>query len=132
MNPVDAAQRWARTWKDAWEALDVDAVVALYAADVVFSSQPFRPPYRGVAGVAEYVGQAFGSEEHPVVRMSEPIVQGDRASVSWWTALSEDGDEATLAGTSVMRFDTGGLVIEQWDTWNLLPERSDPPGWSFF
>ncbi len=132
MNPVDAARRWAQTWKDAWEALDVDAVVALYAADVVFSSQPFRTPYQGQEGVAEYVRQAFGAEQQVAVWMSEPITQGDRASVSWWTALTEDGEDATLAGTSVMRFDDRGLVVEQWDTWNVLPERTDPPTWSFF
>ena len=65
--------------------------------------------------------------------MSEPIVDGDRASISWWASLREEGADATLAGTSTLRFDPDGLVVEQWDTWNVLDARSEPPTtWSPF
>jgi hypothetical protein len=60
--------------------------------------------------------------------MADPIVDGRRAAISWWASLIEDGAETTLAGTSVLVFDADGLVIEQWDAWNQLPHRSDPPG----
>ena len=71
--------------------------------------------------------QALGEEEDPKVWMSDPIVDGDRASISWWASLREDGADTTLAGTSVMRFDANGLVVEQWDTWNQVGERREPP-----
>lgn len=129
----DPAVRWARTWTDAWEALDVEAIVALYAEDCVFSSQPFREPYRGRAGVREYVTAAFASEANPRVWVSSPIVDDRRASISWWCALREDGEDATLAGTSVIRFDADDLVAEQWDAWNVLDQRREPPTiWSPF
>jgi len=128
-----AAARWARTWTDAWEALDVEPIVALYAPDVTFSTQPFREAYRGHDGVRTYVAKAFAEEESPRVWVSAPIVDGDRASISWWAALREDDAETTLAGTSVLRYDLDGLVIEQWDAWNVLPEmRSPPSDWSPF
>jgi hypothetical protein len=58
------------------------------------------------------------------------VVDGDRASIEWWAALTEDGEEVTLAGTSTLRFDDAGLVIEQRDTWNLAPTLLEPPaGW---
>ena len=45
-------------------------------------------------------------------------------------ALLEAGEEATLAGTSVLRFDADGLVAEQWDAWHLIAGRCEPPdGW---
>lgn len=63
-------------------------------------------------------------------RFDTPMVDGDRASVRWWAALREAGEEATLAGTSVLRFNPDGLVVEQWDAWHLVPGRTDPPeGW---
>jgi ketosteroid isomerase-like protein len=128
-----AAARWARTWTEAWEALDVEPIVALYASDATFSTEPFREAYRGHDGVREYVTRAFGEEESPRVWVSEPIVDGDRASISWWAALREDDADATLAGTSVLRYDRDGLVIEQWDTWNVLSEKRSPPSdWSPF
>ena len=128
-----AAARWARTWTEAWEALDVEPIVSLYARGVTFSTAPFREAYRGHDGVRAYVAKAFTAEESPRVWVSEPIVEGDRASISWWAALREDDADATLAGTSILRYDGEGLVIEQWDTWNVLPERRSPPSdWSPF
>lgn len=130
--PVAAARRWADTWKDAWEALDTDRIVALYAPGAVFSSEPFRDPHQGDAGVRGYVGAAFAEEEQLRVHMSEPIVDGDRASVSWWASLVEAGRPTTLAGTSVLRLDPDGLVVEQWDSWNVRAERGEPPSWAPF
>jgi hypothetical protein len=125
-----AAKRWADTWKRAWEAKDTKAIVALYHPDVVFSTQPFRTPYQGRAGVREYLSQAFAEEEEAQVWMGEPVVGVDQAAVEWWAGLREHGVETTLAGTSVLGFDADGLVIEQRDAWNQAEGRRDPPqGW---
>jgi ketosteroid isomerase-like protein len=122
-----AAARWAHAWKHAWEALDPEPIVALYAPDAVFSSEPYREAYRGPSGVRSYVARVFGEEKDVRVRVSTPIVDGDRASISWWALLREDAEDTTLAGTSVLRFDVDGLVVEQWDAWNALGERREPP-----
>lgn len=127
MATVDAAQRWSTTWKSAWESLDTEAIVALYSADAVLSTEAFREPYRGRDGVRAYVSRVFGEEEDPQVHMSAPIVNGDRAAVSWWASLREDGTATTLAGTSVLQFGADGLVTDQWDTWNVVRERRQPP-----
>lgn len=127
---TDAARRWAEVWQRAWEARDTEAIVALYHPDVVFSTQPFRIPYRGQSGVREYVGQAFGEEEAVRVWVGEPLVDAERAAIEWWAALTENGVDTTLAGTSVLRFDADGLVVEQRDTWNQAEGRREPPeGW---
>ncbi len=125
-----AARRWAEVWKTAWEAKDTEAIVALYHPDVVFSTQPFRTPYLRRAGVREYVSQAFNEEEGPRVWIGEPVVDGNRAAIEWWAAVTENGLETTLAGTSVLRFDADGLVEEQRDSWNQIHGRREPPeGW---
>jgi len=126
----DAARTWSSTWLRAWEAKDVDAVVELYSPDVRYSSEPFREVYRGRDGVREYVAGAFADESEVRAWYGEPIVDGDRAAVRWWAALREAGEEVTLAGTSVLRFDADGLVADQWDAWNMAAGRRDPPaGW---
>lgn len=127
---MDAARRWARAWKEGWEALDPEPIIGCYAPDALLSTQPFREPFRGVDGVRAYVTQALGEEDDPRVWMGEPIVEGDRAAIPWWASLREDGGDMTLAGTSVLRFDADGRVTEQWDAWNEAPERRDPPAWS--
>jgi len=82
--------------------------------------------------VREYVTRVLGEEEDPRVWITPPIVDGDRAAVSWWASLLEQGADASLAGTSVLRFDDDGLVVEQWDAWSGVGERRDPPSWSPF
>jgi SnoaL-like protein len=127
MRPPEAARRWAQAWKSGWEALDPEPILARYARDAILSTEPFREPFVGQERVRAYVARVLGEEEDPHVWMSEPIVEGDRAAVSWWASLREDGTDTTLAGTSVLRFDANGLVVEQWDAWNQLFERRSPP-----
>lgn len=127
MDTMEAARRWAETWKRAWEAQDTDAVVALYHPEALLSTQPFRVAYLRRAGVREYVSQAFAEEEAVRAWVGSPIVEGDRAAIEWWATLLENGVETTLAGTSVLRFGNDGLVIEQRDTWNQLNGRREPP-----
>ena len=67
-----------------------------------------------------------------MVWIGELVVAGDHAAISWWASLREGGADATLAGTSLIRFDPDGLVAEQWDAWNLIEERREPPHWAPF
>jgi len=122
-----AAQRWANVWQSGWEEGDLEAIVALYADDAIFSSEPYRVPYRGREGVRAYVASAFAEEDGVRARFAQPIVTGERAAVQWWTSLVEEGRGVTLAGTSVLTFDRYGLVVDQWDTWNTIDERREPP-----
>lgn len=132
MEVREAARHWAETWRTAWEALDPEPIVALYAPGATFSTEPYREPYRGPEGVRAYVERVFAEEHAPRVLTSEPIVDGRRAAISWWAALGEGGSDVTLAGTSVLRFDAAGLVVEQWDAWNAADGRRAPPAPSPF
>ena len=125
-----AARTWADTWRRCWEALEREPIVALYAETITYSSEPFREPYRGRDGVRAYLDSSFGDESDVRAWFGEPVVDGDRASVSWWATLLKGGEEVTLAGTSVLRFDAEGLAIDQWDSWNQVAGRVEPPeGW---
>ena len=60
----------------------------------------------------------------------DPIVSGDRAAVEWWGSWVEEGKELTLAGTTVLRFDADGQVIDHRDYWNEVAGREAPyAGW---
>ena len=127
METREAARRWAEAWNSGWKALDPEPIMALYAPNATHVTEPFREPARGAAAIRRYVERVFGEEEEPRVWVGDPIVDGDRAAISWWASLREGGAEMTLAGVSIVRFDPDGLVVEQWDAWNRLDERRDPP-----
>jgi len=84
MDSEAAARSWAATWTAAWQAHDVEAVVALYAEDGVHRSTPFRPPHRGRQAVRDYLTQAIADEQRiDDVRFGTPVVQG--AGPAWST-----------------------------------------------
>jgi ketosteroid isomerase-like protein len=125
-----AARRWRDTWKRAWPAKDVEAIVALYADEVPYRALAFREPDRGVAGVRRYLEREFGVEEEIECRFGEPVVGGDRAAVEWWASWVEEGKELTLAGGTFLHFNEEGFVVDHRDYWNEVPRREPPfEGW---
>lgn len=105
-------------------------MAALYAPSAVYSTEPFRDPYLGPAGALAYLTPVFAEEADVKARFGQPIVDGDRAAVQWWASFREDGAQMTYAGISILRFDGDGLVIDEWDAWNRIAGRREPPpGW---
>ena len=99
-------------------------IAGLYAPDAILYSHPFRP----LQGPAEYVTWAFADQQAAECRFGEPVVDGARAAVDWWAVVtSTDGSVQSLAGTSLLRFDAEGLVVEQRDAWDGADGRVDLP-----
>jgi SnoaL-like domain len=133
-NPYDrsvdaeaAARAWIDAWTRAWRALDAELLIPVYTADTVHRSHPFREPGNPI----DYARWALAEEEgEPEVWMGDPIVAGDRAAIEWWAVVIENGKEVSLAGTSMLRFDADGRVIEQSDYWGSTDGRTPPwEGW---
>jgi ketosteroid isomerase-like protein len=122
-----AARRWVETWSRAWTDADVEAIAALYAPDAIFYSHPFRDRQTP----SEYVEWAFADQAEAECRFGEPVVDGDRAAVDWWGAITApDGSVQTVAGTSLLRFDGEGRVVEQRDAWGEEAGRRELPAWA--
>ena len=119
MDTCEAALRWIDGWLRGWRALDLQPIVALYADDCFFLSQPFRDPQTP----GEYVEWAFAEEDRAEPWFGEPLVDGDRVAVEWWAFVREDGRDITLAGTSLLRFREDGQCVEQRDAWAAADGR---------
>lgn len=112
MDTHEAAQRWADVWERGWPEHDTDAIAALYAEGAYWQQHPFREPEPG------YLARVFEEEESVHCEFGTPIVDGDRAAVTWSakTKLTDGGSEE-LVGVSLLRFDQDGLVVEHRDIW---------------
>jgi SnoaL-like domain len=119
-----AAERWLDGWARGWAAHDVELIASLYTEDAVQVSAFFRDPQRP----ADYAAWAFAEEESAEVWFAEPVVEDDRAAVAWW-GISHlvDGHDTTLAGVSMLRFGSDGLVVDQRDYWNEAKETAIAP-----
>jgi predicted SnoaL-like aldol condensation-catalyzing enzyme len=125
-----AAQHWAGTWRKGWNKRDAEALIALYADDVAYWSEPFREAYQGIAALRQYFDEAFAVEHSIQSWFGEPVVDGDRAAVAWWGTMVEEGNPTTIVGISLLRFNEQGLVVEQWDGWNQADKmRPRPENW---
>src|SRR3954452_2651113 len=123
MDVREAARRWARTWERSWREHDPDLLRTVYAADCAFWSSPFRPPQPPW----EYAAWAFSDEQAGEPSFGEPLVDGDRAVVPWSAqVVNADTTEQTLAGSSHLRFDPEGLVVEERDYWNAADGPAPP------
>ncbi|HEV2005526.1 MAG TPA: nuclear transport factor 2 family protein [Candidatus Limnocylindrales bacterium] len=105
-------------WKRGWAEHDSVSVAERYAANCTFSSHPLRPTVRGRAAAAAWIRDAFAEESSARFVFGLPIVADDRAAVEYRAIITDqDGVETTLAGTTILRFDETGLVIEHRDYW---------------
>jgi hypothetical protein len=80
----------------------------------------------GLAGVRGYLDRELSAEQNIQCWFRAPIVSGDRAAVEWWASWTEEGQELTFAGVTVLRFDEHGKVVEHRDYDNHV-ERRQPP-----
>jgi len=125
-----AARRWAATWARGWPGNDVDAIASLYADEAVYRALAFREPDCGLAGVRRYLSENFALERDVECWFGEPVSSGGRAAVEWWATWLEEGERLTLAGTTLLRFNDDGLVVDHRDYWNEVERRQAPyPGW---
>jgi SnoaL-like protein len=130
MDVQAAARRWAETWARAWPQRDVDAIASLYAEDALYRGLVFREPERGTPGVRRYLEENFKVEQEIECWFGEPIAADSRAAVEWWATWVENAERLTLAGTTVLRFDRHGHVVDHRDYWSQV-DRREPPfeGW---
>jgi len=93
----------------------------LFAEGAFWQQHPFRDPE------PDYLARVFGEEESAECQFGTPIVDGDRAAVTW-TAHSTltSGDTEDLAGVSLLRFKAEGLVVEERDFYNEVFTAPQP------
>ena len=121
VTPAGAAQAWVDAWSTGWAKHDTEAIAQRYSRDCVFVSHPFRTVGRGRDAASIWVRDTFAQERSVRFVFGAPIVAPDgRAAVEYRAVITDlDGAEHTLAGTTVLRFDRTGRVLEHRDYWAI-------------
>jgi SnoaL-like protein len=129
VDALEAATRWGQTWERGWTQRETAAIAALYAPDAIYRSHPHRGPEPG--GAAAYVSRVFAEESAVECWFGEPIAAGPRAAVEWWASFVEAQRDVTLSGTTILTFDSDGLVVDHVDYWVQSDGRLSPfTGWA--
>ena len=118
---------WLEAYRRAWEEKDTDAAAALFADKATYRSNIFEEPFQGNDGVRRYWQDVTRSQEDVRVRMGNPFGDGHRVAAEFWTTMSVDGAESTLAGCLLLEFDDDGLCVALREYWHFQPGLLDPP-----
>jgi ketosteroid isomerase-like protein len=121
---------WLDGYRRAWERADTPGLVGLFTPDASYRSHPLRPAHTGHDGVAAYWDRATAGQEDVRVRFGDPIVDGDRVGVEWWTTMRAAGDPVTLVGCLLLHFAPAGRCRSLRECWHLSEDlRPPPPDW---
>jgi predicted SnoaL-like aldol condensation-catalyzing enzyme len=123
---LDQARQWAEAYRVAWETADSDAAASLFTEGASYRSNIYEVPHRGRSGVIDYWDGVTSGQSDVTVRMGEPVVDGERVDVEFWTTMAVEDDPVTLAGCLLLRFDDG-LCADLREYWNLTEGRHQPP-----
>ena len=118
---------WLDGYRRAWEQADTPAVLGLFTSDARYRSHPLRPAHTGHDGVAAYWDQATADQQDVLVRLGDPVVDGDRVAAEWWTTMVADGDPVTLVGCLLLAFAADGRCRDLRECWNVADAIQDPP-----
>ena len=114
--PVTPVEEVVRAFGAAWEAWDLDAIMALMSDDAVFESTGPAPDgvrLEGAAAVRAGWEAMFSGTKDASFAFEESFVSGDRATTRWvfsWT--NDDGSAGHVRGADVMRI-AGDKVVEK-------------------
>jgi ketosteroid isomerase-like protein len=121
---------WTSAYQRAWEGSDTDLVLTLFTEDASYRSNPFEAPHVGHDGIRAYWEGVTSQQRDARVVMGRPFVDGDRVAVEWWTTMVSGGEEVTLPGCLLLRFEADGRCSELREYWNVTGGRVDPfDGW---
>jgi hypothetical protein len=130
MPTLDRVKGWAEAYRIAWENADSEAVASLFTEDASYRSNIYEEPHVGRSGVVDYWIGVTSVQSDVTVRIGEPIIDGERADVEFWTTMSVENAPVTLAGCLLLRFAEDGLCADLREYWNLIEgTHQPPPGW---
>jgi ketosteroid isomerase-like protein len=118
---------WIDRYADAWERADVDLAASLFTEDATYRQLIFEAPNVGQDGVAAYWSRVTSQQSDVEVRMGQPFGDERRATVEFWTRMTVDGADVTLAGCLLLSFADDGRCRELREYWNLTDGRRSPP-----
>jgi uncharacterized protein (TIGR02246 family) len=117
---------WIDGYRRAWEQADTELVLTLFTEDASYRSNPFEEPHRGHEGIRAYWDGVTGQQRDARVRMGRPFGDGDRVAVEWWTTMTSQGEEVTLPGCLLLRFEADGRCSDLREYWNVTGGLVEP------
>jgi hypothetical protein len=118
----DELGRWLDAYGDAWERLDVDAFVSVFAEDALYYWGPFGEPLHGHDEIRARTAAAL-SRQTDVHFGHEPlaITPDGRGICRWWVSARPPEEPSTIEedeGIFLVTFGDDGRCVDFREWWN--------------
>jgi len=120
MSPIETKLEPLLHWYSTMTATSVMQAVNFYHINARFKD-PFNE-VQGVGAIMRIFDHMFVTTEAPRFMMTDHILQGDQAFVTWSFTFKLKGKSYSVVGGSHLKFDEQGLVIEHRDYWDAAEE----------
>jgi ketosteroid isomerase-like protein len=112
MSTEDETVAAVERFNDAFNAHDVDAVMACMTEDCVFesTSPPFGERHEGAAAVRGAWESFFASSPSAHFDAEEVIAAGDRCVVRWRYRWSDESGDGSIRGVDLLRVRDGKVA----------------------
>ena len=128
MSETSSADSLAATiarYNDAWNAHDVDAIVAMHAPDMVFENHTAGESARGAA-VREHIATIFENWPDIAFRGRRLYVRDGLVVNEWMATATKDGRTLEWDGVDIFPFENG--VIKRKDVYSASHRPRVLPG----
>lgn len=118
---------WIARYQRAWLEADAELVASLFTPDGVYCWRLTEPPAVGRAAIRDYWRETCSTQADVELSLRAPIAVDGRLVLEFWATLRDGGDQVTLPGCMLLRFDRDGLCEELREYWYSEPGRHAPP-----
>lgn len=110
-------EEWLEGYKRAWEQMDADAAVELFAEDATYQETPFDEPMRGRDAIRSYWSDVPLAQKEIAFGYEVLSVAGDQGIARWWCDFRRipTDSKVKLDGIFVVHFSNGkAIAFREW------------------
>jgi ketosteroid isomerase-like protein len=114
----------------AWESWDVPGFVDLFSDEVVYVAHATEETVVGKTALAGYLRKEAAEQGDVIVRMGDPVIDGDRVAAEFWVSATSGTGAATIVGCLVARLAEDGRCAFFREYWfDVEGQRGPYEGW---
>ena len=116
--------RWVRAYEAAWRTPGAEALVDLFAPDIVYLPSPWAQPLRGLAALSQFWETARDGPDEVFDLTSEIVAVDRNVAVVRVSVDYENVSSGRWRDLWVLRFDTEGRC-DEFEEWPFAPGQRD-------
>ncbi len=113
---------WLNLYGKAWETLDPDAIIEIFAEDSLYYKTPFAAPFKGREGIHHYwTTNALATQKDVNFGYDSATVSKETGLAHWWAIFTivATGEKVEIDGYLMANFDSNAQCTCFREWWHV-------------